>query len=92
VVAASQKILVIDEDVTGINDGSWTAGGLELPDGRVSSVSVRHDKGREYGAPGTDPMYHRAGRGNVAFADGHCEFFGRELMGFPAYVDPRYKP
>ena len=91
VVSASEKILVIDEDVVGINDGTWMAGMGEAPDARVSSVSVRHDKGREYGDWGIDPAYHWRGRGNVAFADGHCDFVDRLKLLQQQYVDPTYR-
>ena len=83
---ASDKILVIEEDTTGINDGAWFPGDLELPDARSTSISVRHDKGREYG-DWLDPLYTQRGRGNVAFADGHCDFVLRSSLG--GKVEPR---
>jgi prepilin-type processing-associated H-X9-DG protein/prepilin-type N-terminal cleavage/methylation domain-containing protein len=92
VVGASHKVLVIDEDVVGINDGTWNADSLELPDARLSSVSVRHDRGREYGDWRNDPAYQLRGRGNVAFADGHCEFIPRQFLQTAQYILPRYRP
>ena len=90
VAAPSLKVLLIDEDVTAANDGCWNPNGAEEPDNVGSSVSVRHDKGRE--VPAWKSTIARPGRGNVAFADGHCDFIGREMLYFPAYIKPRYKP
>ena len=92
VVAASLKVLVIDEDVGGINDGSWMSAGLELPDPRGSSVSVRHDRGREYGDWRNDPDYVIRGRGNAGFADGHCEFIPRLWLLDARHILPAYRP
>jgi prepilin-type N-terminal cleavage/methylation domain-containing protein/prepilin-type processing-associated H-X9-DG protein len=93
VLGPSQKILLIDEEVTAANDGTWHSHGFEAPGITGTSVSVRHDRGREVGGLATDPVaYYRAGRGNAAFADGHCEFVERMRLYFEKYTDPRLVP
>lgn len=92
VVAAAQKILVIDEDVTAVNDGCWHSGDGEYPDGGMTSVSVRHDRGREYGDWRNDSQYLYRGRGNAAFADGHCDFVERRQLVLPVYYNPTRSP
>jgi prepilin-type N-terminal cleavage/methylation domain-containing protein/prepilin-type processing-associated H-X9-DG protein len=88
VINASQKVLAIEEEMTSINDGAWSAGDAEWGIFRTSLPSVIHDKGREYGWQ--DPnIGARAGRGNVVFADGHCEFFPRLKLLGANWIDPR---
>jgi prepilin-type N-terminal cleavage/methylation domain-containing protein/prepilin-type processing-associated H-X9-DG protein len=94
----SQKVLAIDEDVTGVNDGAWwpIGGDNAMPPYRYSSVSVRHDRsGPEHGGnPSNSPEYFglpfAMRRGNVVFADGHCEMMRRALLNTRAYMDPKY--
>ena len=89
-VNPAHKVLSLEDDITGINDGVWFCGGLDMSSGLPTLVSVRHDRGHEVTAPGAGVMryhgeaYYLAGRGNVVFADGHWEFFFRAdlLRGF----------
>ena len=46
---AVDKLLAIEEDVTAINDGQWCADEHRGRPPRRTSLSVIHDKGREYG-------------------------------------------
>jgi prepilin-type N-terminal cleavage/methylation domain-containing protein/prepilin-type processing-associated H-X9-DG protein len=92
VVGASRKVLVIDEDVLAINDGCWAPNSFELPDVLITSVSVRHDIGRDHGTWLTNPRYFHLGRGNAAFADGHCEFVERIRVYQRESYDPRWPP
>jgi prepilin-type N-terminal cleavage/methylation domain-containing protein/prepilin-type processing-associated H-X9-DG protein len=89
-VYPSVKILALEEDVTGINDGSWGNDIVSLR--RYSLVSVRHDRGREFGQDMVARLelreYREAGRGNVVFADGHCEFLPRRRVLYAGHVDP----
>jgi hypothetical protein len=48
-VEPSTKLLAIEEDVASINDGQWCAASMEDGLSYVTSLSVIHDKGREYG-------------------------------------------
>ena len=93
VIAPSQKILAIEEDHTKINDGGWWALGTEYPSRGTSSVSVWHDRGREFGNYEIElSMYWVRGRGNVVFADGHGEFFYRCYTSYGDFTDPRKTP
>jgi prepilin-type processing-associated H-X9-DG protein len=88
VINPSRKVLTIEEDVTGINDGAWWPSTGDLLTARASSLSLLHDKPAEHtrGVFGTE--YHaEPGRGNVGFADGHCEFFERRWL-VPQHTDP----
>ena len=99
VIKPSQKVLAIDEDVTGVNDGAWwpIGGDTAVPPYRHSSVSIRHDgEGPEHGGNPVlesdvyDFRTFGRRRGNVVFADGHCEMMERSLLKMSAYVDPKY--
>lgn len=74
----TRTVLALEEDVLGIDDGAWPASGRIT----ISMVSARHDGDRGAGDGGwpTLPDYHMRGRGNVCFADGHCEFFDRRTL------------
>jgi prepilin-type N-terminal cleavage/methylation domain-containing protein/prepilin-type processing-associated H-X9-DG protein len=88
----SRKILAIEEDVTAINDGEWWVDDTERGIFRRTSLSVIHDKGREYGGGSpVDHSYHYRGRGNVVFADGHCDFVDRIKLMRSGWVDPRHQ-
>jgi prepilin-type N-terminal cleavage/methylation domain-containing protein/prepilin-type processing-associated H-X9-DG protein len=66
---ATQKILLIEETVQTIDDGCWA---WQATAGNGKNVlSRRHDKQFENATDLT------TGRGNVAFCDGHAEFFQR---------------
>jgi len=90
-VNPSQKILALEEDAIGINDGMWCAGGADLLSFVDTLVSVRHDRGREVVAPsaGIEAHYTAAGRGNILFADGHCDFWHRREFHLGSYYNPR---
>lgn len=89
VVAPSRKALAIEEDVIAINDGSWWVSGKDSPGGSRFAMTARHDRWGESIDGGIYRIngYFDRGRGNVVFADGHCEFFARADLG-PCY-DPR---
>ena len=89
IAEASMKILAIEEDVTAINDGEWWAGDTEDGIWRTTSLSVIHDRRREYGGgSAVDTDYHHRGRGNVVFADGHCDFIHRTRLLRSGWTDP----
>jgi prepilin-type N-terminal cleavage/methylation domain-containing protein/prepilin-type processing-associated H-X9-DG protein len=89
--SASLKVMAIEEDQSKINDGGWWPLDSEYPSLGTSSVSVIHDRGREFGNYETDRgFYWQRGRGNVVFADGHCEFLHRRYLAGQAFTDPRY--
>jgi prepilin-type processing-associated H-X9-DG protein len=81
----SEKILLIDEAATTIDDGCWAwqahQGGNGASDPR-NVLSNRHDRKAEKAA------HARFGRGNAAFVDGHVEFIGRNESFDARYFDP----
>jgi prepilin-type N-terminal cleavage/methylation domain-containing protein/prepilin-type processing-associated H-X9-DG protein len=93
-VNPSQKVLVMEEDVTRINDGSFNWSSADDLSSRYSSVSVRHDgSGPENN--GTDHSYYdriasdfARRKGNVFFADGHVDWIERYKMQYACYGDP----
>ena len=95
VLSPSTKILALEEDTTAINDGAWYQ--FDYISGWTTSVSIRHDRPTELrqgpnaiGPEGRGP-YWREGRGNVAFVDGHVEFFPRWDTMKEYHVDPRHR-
>jgi prepilin-type processing-associated H-X9-DG protein len=91
VVDPSMKMLAIEEDTTAINDGEWWSDDMERGIARRTSLSVVHDKGREYGGGSlVDPHYTSRGRGNVVFADGRCDFIERKKLLRQGWIDPHH--
>ncbi len=77
---SARKILLIDESSATVDDGCWAV--LHYWSDGQNLLSNRHDR---YSEQKTDP---NAGRGNVAFCDGHCESIPRKSSFDPAYYDP----
>ena len=78
---SSNKILVLDESSTTIDDGCWFSVGGSVSNG-ANVLSIRHDKRSENSSD------LNAGRGNAAFADGHAEYTLRLNSTKPRYYDP----
>ena len=83
VVNPSRKLLAIEEDSVGINDGAWWSGMSDSLRGSDFRQSARHDclgeayDGDKLAVAKRGLNYYSSVRGNVGFADGHCEFFPR---------------
>lgn len=75
-----RKIMILDESSQTIDDGCWAPEHYKL-DGQ-NLLSNRHDRRKE---TSTDPS---AGRGNVAFADGHAAFIPRVDSTQDPFWDP----
>ena len=97
VVNHSQKVLAIEEDPTGINDGAWWPIGTDnaVPPRRYSSISIRHDgSSPEHGGNpmSSDDVFNfrrfSFRKGNAVFADGHGEMIERAKANDEAFVDP----
>jgi prepilin-type N-terminal cleavage/methylation domain-containing protein/prepilin-type processing-associated H-X9-DG protein len=97
IVNHCHKILAIEEDPTGINDGAWWPIGTDnaVPPRRYSSISIRHDgTGPEHGGNPTssDDVFNfqrfAFRKGNAVFADGHGEMIERRKVTDEAFVDP----
>jgi len=81
VLHSSQKMLIIDEDAEVIDDGDWAPyAGAAFSRNLLSN---RHDRRTE----ATQNL--SAGRGNVAFADGHADFVPRFDSTRAKFYDPR---
>lgn len=86
IVRPAEKILVVDEASTGVDDGAWAVYSMEVTTGRTHNVlSNRHDKLAEQIG---DPY---AGKGAVIFADCHADMVERAWCLMPRYVDPLLK-
>ena len=90
---ASEVILVVDESERTINDGVWVG---EAHDPGYDLVAIRHDRlvreRRPSLAPGvgeSNELQNPKLRGNVAFVDGHSEFFPRVMAHSEKHYDPR---
>lgn len=90
IVGASHKVLVLEEEVGAINDGAWwCAIGSDYTNGKLSSISSQHDRGREHRYEDAHlDRENRFARGNVVFADGHWEFLERWKVGTSYYGLP----
>lgn len=75
----AEKILIVCEDEQSLDDGIFNANPANWDAGRVNLVAARHQAkhvpGRSVANPAT---LNKDARGNVGFADGHAEFFGRK--------------
>ena len=75
----TQKIWFVDEDARTINDGLFVAGTTGTAS--LDQVSDRHESRRANTTTG-------AGRGNVAYVDGHVVFTDRQDIHVVANTDP----
>jgi prepilin-type processing-associated H-X9-DG protein len=91
VVAPSQKVLALEEDTTGINDGVWWPEGDYVTIDQFS-VSVVHEQGRDFGGKLNDTRFFVRGRGPVLFVDGHVDLLDRKSLYDPRYSDPKHSP
>ena len=80
IVRAAEKILLIDESSTTIDDGCWAPQNYSLAS-QFNILSIRHDKGNE------NKANINAGRGNALFADMHADFVPRKFAEDPRYWD-----
>ena len=72
-----EKILMVEEDEATIDDGNWHPQlvGTSI----VNDLATTHDRLRQ----------DVKGRGNVAFADGHCDFVTRGFTQDAKHYDPK---
>jgi prepilin-type N-terminal cleavage/methylation domain-containing protein/prepilin-type processing-associated H-X9-DG protein len=91
----SEKILFVDESDESVDDGCWAP--QDWYGNRANMISNRHERKKEE-ASFADAARRtgqinmnvalKAGRGNVAFADGHADFIERKRAMDPRYYDP----
>ena len=81
---ASEKIIYIDESEISVNNGEWNPTAplvnADDPNKDYSAIAERHEAKSKKNS--------QEARGNVAFADGHAEFFSRKEAFEMRYYDP----
>jgi prepilin-type N-terminal cleavage/methylation domain-containing protein/prepilin-type processing-associated H-X9-DG protein len=87
VVHPGQKIIFIEESEKTINNGEYNPvvplGNADNPNLDYSAIAERHESANLRNS--------QDARGNVAFADGHAEFFSRHDAFLPQYCDPDFR-
>jgi prepilin-type N-terminal cleavage/methylation domain-containing protein/prepilin-type processing-associated H-X9-DG protein len=73
---SSEKILMVEEDESTIDDGNWHP--LLVGTNIENKLGTQHDRF----------VQTTRGRGNVVLADGHCEFVSRVYTQDPHHYDP----
>ncbi|HEX2973593.1 MAG TPA: prepilin-type N-terminal cleavage/methylation domain-containing protein [Tepidisphaeraceae bacterium] len=87
----SSKILLIDESGETVDDGTWAPSHFDVATDRKNILSNRHDRFKEKRAGSTYGAVDKLlGRGNVAFADGHCDFVERKESFEQRYYNPKW--
>jgi prepilin-type N-terminal cleavage/methylation domain-containing protein/prepilin-type processing-associated H-X9-DG protein len=76
---ASEKVLLVCEDEQTLDDGTFSPNPYNWFSGRVNSVAARHQARRASARSVAMPaLENNDAKGNVAFVDGHAEFFTRK--------------
>lgn len=77
--SGSEKVLLVCEDEKTLDDGLFNPNPAEWATGRINAVSGRH-QAKQFSAKSLYDagQKNEDARGNVAFLDGHVEFFGRK--------------
>jgi prepilin-type N-terminal cleavage/methylation domain-containing protein/prepilin-type processing-associated H-X9-DG protein len=81
-----EKIILVDEAAETIDDGNWAPRHWFTLLDKKNMISNRHERAKE--AIKIDLNVFRAGRGNVAFVDGHADFISR----LDAYYEWSFDP
>lgn len=84
----SEIILLVDEDVQSIDDGSW----LPALGNLHNQISNRHDVNRDAPDASNSNDFEPTTRGNVTFCDGHGEFVSREFSWTKEHYQPTNHP
>ncbi len=85
---ASEKLLLVDEDMRSLDDGNWSPWYFDI--GLENLLAIRHD----HTSPGNVAFGQNAARpddeyrGNVACVDGHAEYVTRRWTRDPIHWDP----
>jgi len=83
----AQKIIFIDESEISINNGEYnptvSAANTDDVSKDYTAIAERHELKNKKNS--------QDARGNVAFADGHAEFFSRRDAFKPIHIDPDFK-
>jgi prepilin-type processing-associated H-X9-DG protein len=91
IIQPSSKILLIDESGETVDDGCWAPSHFDIATDRKNILSNRHDKFNEKKSIGGYSAADKLnGRGNVVYADGHCDFIDRKESFLQRYYNPRW--
>lgn len=96
---SGEKILLICEDEQTLDDGVFNPNTAEWlkPNGKINAVASRHTKRARANNNTLQSLGNEDSKGNVAFCDGHVEFFTRKnalrqkYTGNPTADDPLFK-
>lgn len=91
IIQPSSKILLIDESGGTVDDACWAPSHFDNVNDRKNMLSNRHDKFNEKKEKTGYSMADKVnGRGNVVFADGHCDFIDRNESFQQRYYNPKW--
>jgi prepilin-type processing-associated H-X9-DG protein len=86
-VLSAQKIVYIDESEQSINNGEYNPtvnpSNADSTSADYTAIAERHELKNKRNS--------QDAKGNVAFADGHAEFFSRHDAFLKQYCDPDWK-
>ena len=91
---SSEHILLLEENLTTINDGSWEPpmfdvnGNYVNGSGDLDLLSIIHDLPGAKTDSGFNPLPNPEHRGNAAFIDGHAEYVTRKYAHNQNHLDP----
>jgi prepilin-type N-terminal cleavage/methylation domain-containing protein/prepilin-type processing-associated H-X9-DG protein len=87
VVHPGLKIIFVDESEVSINNGEYNPtvvyANVDNPNKDYTAIAERHESANKKNS--------QDARGNVAFADGHAEFFNRHDAFLATYCDPDWR-
>ena len=91
--SSSQHILLVEENLTTINDGSWEPPlfndqNAYVPSGSLDLLNIVHDLQGAKPDNGYNPLPNPDRRGNAVFVDGHAEFVTRRFAHNQRHIDP----
>jgi prepilin-type N-terminal cleavage/methylation domain-containing protein/prepilin-type processing-associated H-X9-DG protein len=91
---SSEKIVLIEETASTINDGYWdppaydASGNWVATSNNNDKLSIIHDRKTDQPDTGYNPMPNADRRGNVAFVDGHAEYVPRSYAHYQGHIYP----
>ena len=92
--SSAEHILLIEEAIVTINDGSWQPPMFDnnnayvAGSGTLDRLNIIHDLQGAQPDVGFNPMPNPEHRGNAAFVDGHAEYVTRQFAHNQNHIDP----
>jgi prepilin-type N-terminal cleavage/methylation domain-containing protein/prepilin-type processing-associated H-X9-DG protein len=85
----TEKIIMIDESSYALDDGDWSPDdGNRMKANAKNLLANRHDRRGDERETVVDPNGRAVGRGNVLFADFHCDYVERKTVMDPKNYEP----